>query len=258
MWLSRRSSSPIKPIPASMGSLGHLVLVGTHHKTGTVWLLNLFSAIAEEFGWKLHYGSQADLPLGTDIFFNDQSHFDLGNPEGPYRGIHLIRDPRDILISAAMYHRHSKESWLHQRRRKFWGLTYQEALNRLPDLDAQILFEMKHSTRATIRHLLAWDYQNPNFIEVKYEDLIQDRELILFRRIFQFLGFPESSLDRLCQISYAQSLFSGQVVNTGHIRSGRPSQWVDVFNYTLRRRFIDNFGDALIRLGYEPDNNWVP
>ena len=53
-----------------------------------------------------------------------------------------------------------------------------------------------------------------------YEDLIRDTDLVLFRRIFEFLGHPEGRLDRLCQIAWEKSLFSEQVNQPRHVSSG--------------------------------------
>jgi hypothetical protein len=233
-----------------------MVLVGTHHKTGTVWMKQVFEAVARECGQPFFLGEQRDLPPGTVVFFQEHSRFEPGRLGSPYRGLHLIRDPRDVVISAAHYHLSAHEPWLDRRRLRFFGRTYRQMLARRTTPADRIRFEMWHVSQRVIRAMAAWDDADPHFLTVKYEDLIQDTGLVLFRRIFGFLGYPEHKLERLCGIAREKSLFSGQVQPSTHVRSGAPGQWRAVFDRELAREFHARFGAALIRLGYEPDDGW--
>jgi hypothetical protein len=102
-----------------------------------------------------------------------------------------------------------------------------------------------------------WDYDNSNFMEVKYEDLVRDGNLVLFDDIFRFLGFPDERLPEVCDIAYENSLFSRKLKPDGHIRSGLPDQWRRHFNPVHSTRFLDVYGDVLIQLGYEGDDRWA-
>jgi len=256
-FLARRKPVPVK--------LDHKILVGTHHKTGTVWLLAIFQKICRELGLRFSHRqdgqpvvlSQTESVRYHDVLFHEQNRFDLNNPQSHYKGIHLIRDPRDIIVSGCFYHQKSHEEWLHLKREPFEGMSYQEKINSYDALDDQILFEMEHSAKNNIERMLAWDYENPHFLEVKYEDLILDHDLVLFHRIFTFLGFPGTNIPDILRIAYDNSLFSGKVRNDTHIRSGKSQQWVRYFKPIHKRRFLELFGDALIRLGYESDDRWV-
>ena len=115
---------------------------------------------------------------------------------------------------------------------------------------------MLHIGGSTIRDMLAWDYGRPAFYEAKYEDLIEDVELRRFRDIFTFLGYPEDQMDELLQIAFDGSLFSGRT--SAHVRSGQPRQWQSYFTKPLHRQFLEHFGDALVRLGYEQNDQWCP
>lgn len=234
------------------------VLVGTHHKTGTKWMATIFRKISRTLGLRYFYGRQEKLPAGADIFVQDHSAFDFeGLKTPPYRGLHLIRDPRDRIISGCFYHQKSRESWLHEKRREFGGLSYQEKINSFSSIEDRIFFEMEHSGKRGIREMLAWDYNNPNFIEIKYEDLIADENLLLFHTIFSFLGFPGEKIPKILKISYDNSLFSGKLNTSVHLRSGQTRQWEKYFTAAHKRRFVDLFDDALIKLGYETDNAWA-
>jgi len=83
-----------------------------------------------------------------------------------------------------------------------------------------------------------------------------DVDLLLFHRIFTFLGIPGEVIPRALQTAYDNSLFSGKVFSQ-HIRSGKNQQWRDYFKPIHQERFHDLFGDALIKLGYEEDDNWT-
>jgi hypothetical protein len=233
-----------------------LILVGTHHKTGTKWMLQLFEGFCAALGDRLYVGPQDRLPPATRVFFQHHSRFDLAVLGGPYRGLHVIRDPRDVLISGARYHARASEPWLHRRHRRFWGLTYQEAIRWRRTLADAVLFEMDHAGAHTIREMLAWDRTRPEFFEAKYEDLVADRDLSLFRRLLPFLGYDAEQLPILEGIVRERSLFGGRVSDPMHVSDGRPQQWREVFDERLRRRFRERFGDALERLGYEAGDGW--
>jgi len=232
------------------------ILVGTHHRTGTMWIGGIFRRIARDLALEFFSGSQEDLPPNFDIFFQNHSIFDLARLPVAYRGVHVIRDPRDVIVSGCFYHQKATEAWLHVKRSEFGGWTYQQKIASLPSVDDQLMFEMEHHGDA-IRDMVAWSYTNPNFLEVRYEDLRVDTGLTLFRQIFAFLGFPAEVIPRLLQIAYAGSLFSGNIRNSVHVRSGDAGQWRRYFKPAHRVRFLELFGDALIRLGYEQDDDWV-
>lgn len=239
------------------GSQTDRVLVGTHHKCGTVWMKGIFSAVCDQLSLVFYTGEQRHLPRCYDVFFQDHSRFRFSTLIGPHRGLHLIRDPRDVIISGVFYHeRCTSERWLTVPNPKFQGRSYQQTLAGLPSLEDKTGFEMLHCSGATIHDMLAWNYGRPQFYEAKYEDLIEDVELRRFRDIFTFLGYPEEQMDELLQIAFNGSLFSGRV--NGHIRSGLPRQWQSYFTKSMHRQFLEHFGDALVRLGYEQNDQWCP
>jgi len=233
-----------------------LVLVGTHHKTGTVWMQKLFSQFCNHLGERFYEGEQAALPADAGVFLQWHSRFQPADLGRAYRGLHLIRDPRDVLISGAHYHRSSKEAWLHVRKLKFRGLTYQEAIGRRRTLAEAIVFEMKHVGGHTIREMLAWNRADPCFREVTYESLASVDGLDQLMGLLRFLGYPDPALPQLRLIAQDASIFHAGATTSGHARDGRPRQWPEVFDHHLKDRFIAYFGDALIQLGYENSHDW--
>lgn len=173
------------------------------------------------------------------------------------RVFHLIRDPRDMVISGMHYHRTSEEPWLHKPRKLFGGKTYQQALNALPDDHARLLFEMERIAGSSLQVMLDWHYGRPECFECRYEDLSADTDLTLFTAACRHLGIPEDKLPAATECFRQHSLFSMGAKRPEHVRSGAPRQWQSVFDRTLAEAFDSRHGDALIALGYESDHSWV-
>jgi hypothetical protein len=246
--------------------LKHYVVVATHHKTGSVWMRTVFRSIGRSLGLpfvslnKSRSKKSGHSPAPA-ILFNDHSNFSncpwaLGDPRS--RILHIIRDPRDVIISAMRYHLSAKESWLHEPRKAFRGMSYQQTLNSLPDDRSRYAFEMERSAMRVIRDMQNWDYTRPNCFECKYEELIADTSMDLVTSILIHLGFELKDLKTCRQIFWDNSLFGGlRGSRSPHIRSGELRQWESVFDESLAISFTARFPDALIRLGYEPDNSWA-
>ncbi len=237
--------------------LPYNILVGTHHKTGTLWMQGIFRNICRQFHLTYFQGEQENLPDHFDVFMQNHSKFDFNSLPRNYRGIHIIRDPRDRIVSGAFYHQKSKEEWLHRPFERFDGMTYQEKINSFEHFDNKLMFEMENSGRWGNEEMFSWDYENPNFLNIKYEELIEDEDLFLFHKIFNFLGFPGKAIPAVLQCAYDNSLFSGNVKKSLHVRSGASKQWQTYFKPRHKKRFVELFDDALIRLGYEEDNSWA-
>lgn len=234
------------------------VVVGTHHKTGTVWFHDIFAEIARRFELRFRVDDAHEgVPTGPwDIFQETHSQFDTSNL-GDFRGLHVIRDPRDVIVSAAFYHQKSQESWLHERQDCYGGKTYQEMINSCASLDDKIVFEMENASRHIIEAMQAFDYADPRFMTLKFEEMSVDYRLERFERAFEFLGFSPDSIGWCLTVAYRNSLFSGAAsagqTKAGHVRSGKSKQWPEFFKRKHRRRFERLFGDVLGTLGYEED-----
>ncbi|MBS0224392.1 MAG: sulfotransferase domain-containing protein [Proteobacteria bacterium] len=242
------------------------VIVATHHKTGTVWMDGVFKAVAARLGvtylnFKAQYGQLSgavDKPfilLNGDIDFRD--HAGLLDRRD-VRILHLIRDPRDVVISAMHYHKKSNESWLHEPVPGYDNVTYQRRLKELPTRHQQYVYEMEHSSAATIHDMLAWRYGRPNAFEARYEELRRDTELRQWRRITAFLGFDEREQE-ICDDAFWRNSLFGSLPRLGnkHVRSGDAGQWTREFTVPLAYAFIGRFPGALQSLGYERDHGWI-
>jgi hypothetical protein len=242
------------------------VVVATHHKTGTVWMDGVFKTIADDVGaqyvdFRSEYGRLEQKLQEPFVLFNYDSDFrDYAHilDREDVRVLHLIRDPRDVLISAMHYHKKSTESWLHTPVPGYNNVTYQRRLKALPSRLEQYVFEMEHSTAGTLRGMLGWQYGRANCFEARYESLRQDADLSYWTRIADFLGFDETERQSCRRRFWQNSLFGGLTrLGNKHVRSGDVAQWKREFNRELAYAFVDRFPTVLQKLNYEPDNNWL-
>jgi hypothetical protein len=68
-----------------------------------------------------------------------------------------------------------KAHWPYFSESEFGDLTYQQYLKSM-DQEEGILTEIRRSAGYSLKHMAEWDYANPDFIEIKYENLMTDWE----------------------------------------------------------------------------------
>lgn len=256
-----RRGAPESPFDPTVGSA--VVVHATHHKAGGVWFAKILHGLADRYGLEFQLCEQPGSVKATSdiVFYWHSRDFDRARLEGrTFRGSHVIRDPRDLVVSAYHYHVWSHEAWLHVPRERFGGQTYHELLNSLSPHDG-LLREIRHSTR-DIRDMARWDREQPEFIEVRYEDLIAD-EATWFDRIFRHYGFHDAAvadaLDLVVRNSFSRVVGRpvGQEERGHHLRSGRPGEWREHFGPAHRELFNELVGEELIALGYEAGADWA-
>lgn len=213
-----------------------------------------------------------------------------------YRGFHVIRDPRDIVVSGYFSHRYSHPVSEHESP---WLWEYRRQINALPDLESGLLTEIEFCSTYFAR-LRDWNYENPNILEVRYETLIAD-SLKTFGQIFGFLGvsipafdpfrltqaganlalyalrkstrrssgrppalksdtLPEQALRYLLQRHSFQRKSGGRNRGTEnvqhHYRKGVAGDWRNYFTPRLKDAFKEHYPGLLTKLGYATDENW--
>ena len=217
----------------------------------------------------------------------DNEAITLLEQRGDYRGFHVIRDPRDVLVSAYFSHRYShpigsEGGWIAEFRRQ---------LSAAPNIETGLLLELDFLARI-FASMDAWNYANPRVYETRFETLIAD-PVTEFRRIFNFLGIatprlglttlPGLLLDRernlragrsmpqrttlplpLLQLMVERNDFMhraggrqpGQEDERHHYRKGVAGDWRHHFTPRVADAFRDRYGQVLIRLGYERSRDW--
>ena len=273
---ARRRLTPAEPGPPRP------IYAFTHHKTGSVLLSKVLGDVAHAFRWR----SETHLRWTDERPAADVAQF-MTSQVGPhvlagdFRGVHVVRDPRDLVVSGAAYHRRCAEAWCvntdfdatapigfprvpysQERRPEEWkrryladlaGRSYQEHLRDL-DNDDGLLYEMRRYALWTTEQMLAWDYTDPRIIEVKMEDLAADFDGA-WARIFSHLGLTESQQAAGLRIAAAHDL--GRMDRStraamSHVSSADPVSWRDEFGPAHRAEYAARFGAAHTHLGY-PD-----
>lgn len=234
-------------------------LVGTYHKTGTVWMQRVFVDVAEKLGLRFteNHPARDEDDVIAGIYLDGHSRFSGGLLGSDHTGFRMIRDPRDVAISGAHYHMKSDEAWLHEPLPALGGQTYQQALLAEPDAAARYIFEARQVANATTLDMVRDCERLSGFITVRYEDWIADETMANFAATMAQMGLTTSECALAKQAFYDWSLFGGGDKADAHARSGKVAQWQTVFTRSIAEAFLEMHGDALITLGYEENHDWV-
>lgn len=175
-----------------------------------------------------------------------------------YRGFHVIRDPRDICVSAYFSHlySHPTNNWpqLVEIRAKLKGLSKDDGL--------MLELELRKSQ---FTQMYNWDYSLSNVMEFKMEKMTAEPD-DTFLEIFRFLGLLDArsiSITRLLRIVHDNSFSkkaggrrSGEEDVKSHYRKGVAGDWVNHFTKRHIEYFKEHYNDLLVKLGYESGRDW--
>ncbi|NND72391.1 MAG: sulfotransferase [Rhodothermales bacterium] len=279
-----------------------------HHKCATSWLTTLMREycfrMRQRFGI-VHlprnfepFGSISGYVDKHNLDFLAYTNADMEYVEGLdfYRGFHVIRDPRDITVSAYYSHlsTHGLYPEIAAHRKELQSLSKNEGLFAEIDFSA-----------TEFRELEIWDYNQPNVMELKMEVLTKDPENHI-SEILNFLGYLDNQNSSGSSIKTFQMKLNrlnmkgrrympgrlpmfplptrryseiprevvgeviddfsfkklsggrkpGQENRKSHYRKGKAGDWANHFTEDHKSYFKDKFGDLLIMLGYEKDLNW--
>lgn len=233
---------------------GRLRFVGTHHKAMTTY----FSAVLRlfAFGARLRFQEinlEAPDPR-TEILLSNHSKFDLG-AIGAYRGVHVLRDPRDMIVSGYHYHKWTHEAWVHRPDAN--GRSYQQKL-READQTTGLFMEIDHFIFFYRETLETWDLQDPDILELKYEDLMGDDRESLYAAIFDHFGMTGPARERGIELmrmfeAKRRTARTGEAETAtfSHIRSGASRQWERVLEPAHLDYIQKELGNVLQRFGYD-------
>lgn len=162
-----------------------------HHKCASGWIDNILREFCLHMGLKFKivhqpysfekYGTLGKLVDAEQIQF--LAYINTTTKYTPdlkvYRGFHVVRDPRDIVVSAYFSHLKSLNAptWdeLNVLRDKLSGLNKEDGLS----------FELEYLGQQ-FKEMAEWNYQQEHILEVRMEDL-SAAPFDVFRRILQFL-----------------------------------------------------------------------
>jgi sulfotransferase family protein len=229
----------------------------SHHKAGTVWFIMVLVTLTRPYGMRLQRvpPSGRVLPKSDVLFYGNAEVFDPEQLDGrPFRGSHIVRDPRDMVVSGYEYHLTTKkEAWLLEPNPAFGGRSYQDHLRQLPEHDG-LMTEIAWMAESAGRAMGEWDYDRPEFLELHYEDALAD-ERGTFEGLLRWYGLNDAAVERGLAAVDQLSLRNGGA-GKAHARSGQPGEWRSRLSADHIASFKELTGDLVVRLGYERDTNW--
>jgi len=222
-----------------------LIVHVRHRKCGTHWFLSIFEDLSRTFDLQLQTSTKNGIDEKTRIVIGDRSAL-----QGNYIATHMIRDPRDIAVSAYFYHLHRNVSWTEERKAKIAGKPKEEGL--MAEID-----DCMHTFRTIAGH----DYTDPKVMELKYEDVILNQDEY-FDRIFRWYGFDGDELKTCMDIARRNSFKAktgrelGEESKGDHLRKGFPGEWREHFTDNVKVYFKEKTENLIVDLGYEVNVNW--
>ncbi len=197
--------------------------------------------------------AQSDYSLDDNAWPEVVNLIDL--QEDNWRGIHFVRDPRDLLVSAYWSHRTVHPLNFSRLR------AHREALQQV-GLETGLLMEMDfYLTKAAIEHILYWP-EHPNVLTFDAIDTVRDlssrredrrpfRQALMWIDIplLASMGFP--SWRAVSGRSENDEAPGGRDEdNTHHYRHGVQGDWQRYFTLAVRTEFNRRYGEALAAKGY--------
>lgn len=271
-----------------------------HHKCATRWVNGILRPVCRELGFRHkvvwhpdmfdHNLSEWVAKYQVDFLSYTNADYHCVQQLQGVRGFHVVRDPRDICISAYFSHLYSHETknWpeLVEHRRKL------KSLSRDAGLMQDMQFIANH-----MEEMDSWDYDDPNYLQVRMETLTAD-PYRQFLKIFDFTGILDrrsftarlsliySLSRRLCRLSKGrfsidgfagklpaerllgiiwQNDFAnksggrrpGQEDSASHYRKGVPGDWRNYFQEQHIYYFKEHYNSLLLKLGYEETPEWA-
>jgi hypothetical protein len=241
----------------------HRVFFGHHKFASRLFRLGVFKLIANNHGWDVvsykvrsppfHFSDLPDLDLHNIDFerlrspepavinlLNSSaavvSAIDAASPD--FRGLRVLRDPRQVLVSAYFHHRdgHPTEGgpgWV-------WDKLAADRpiLQKLPVEDG-LLYELDNITASVLDdQVLAWR-PDSRILEARVEDINIDREafLVQLKRHLELRSVPDVDWGSTFSDSGAQD-------------------WSAHFTPKVTEIFKSRYGQALINMKYAEDFRW--
>jgi len=272
-----------------------------HHKCATMTLNTIVTSVCRRLGLRFRAEfdeNQFDGKIRDFIRHNKVEFLAYGNADIAYarglpahRGFHIIRDPRDIVVSAYFSHIYSHSTTKWEKLRE-----HRERLRKLP-VEEGIAEEIRFRKRS-FEHMHSWDYCQENVLEIRFEEFIQ-RNYETLIRVFSFLGLLDEDHYRFSsrlQSAYRQiaaqankklrwslpGRFTRQITtpeiltitwrnsfeaktrgrSTGdediqsHYRKGKSGDWREYFNEDHKKQFKQLYPGLVPQLHYHADDSW--
>jgi hypothetical protein len=162
---SRRLRTEVRePMPGAWNST---ILLGTHHKSGTVLLAKVFRIAAKVFEVPRHknnYTACARLfetharGICIDEHVNANSMREWLRPQQPF--IHAVRHPLEMCVSAYIYHKQGAEPWLLKPLQDFGGVSLMQHYKTVDPTEG-VRFECRRMVTELVESAILYNRTQP-------------------------------------------------------------------------------------------------
>lgn len=238
-----------------------LVFFG-RHKCATRYVSNVLDACAKALGvsfvnismpeprsidWTLrHLPPEVRILRATP--YPSQIRALLDKNQVRFKGFHLVRDPRDMVVSGYFSHRNSHpERWIFQK-------MHFAALRQLP-FEQGLRREIDYTGWLELEDMNAWETDDPRIEEVKFETLVNEPKPVFEKLLNESeLAVDSNILARILDENKFEKLSGGRKKGEedteNHYRKGVPGDWVNHFSQENLAYFMDRYGRLLEKYGY--------
>ena len=236
-----------------------------HHKCGSTWVYHVLRDIAATLDLP-HLHAHGAYDFDRDLLAARNRHgFDLityVNANYAYlkniavRGVHVVRDPRDVLVSAYFSHRHSHptDGWPELAEFR----PYLQSVS----LESGLLLELDFCS-GVMTNMMSWPRQADGILSYRFEDLIEDNRAG-FRRILGHLDLVDkismedldAIIDRWSFKKVSGGREPGETDSQHHYRKGVAGDWRHHFTPAVCWAFRRRYNELLLKLGYEENEEW--
>ena len=224
-----------------------------HHKSMTTYFSAVAQVLAFAFSKKFRkINTMPAEPLKADYVLCMHGHVDF-KALREHRGVHVVRDPRDMIVSGYHYHKWCHEPWVHLLDDN--GESFQQKLRSRPKSEG-LRMQIEHFAYMNRQRLLDWPIDNPNFLEVPYESLMGDDKRAVYDRVYTHLqldGRAKSfavDVMTLFEVDSRRGRSTNETAERSHLRSGKSGQWRSELE-PEHLEYIDKLlGDVLRKYGY--------
>jgi hypothetical protein len=158
------------------------------------------------------------------------------------KGIHTIRNPYEIIVSAYHHHQVCKADGVDKLR--VGDISYREHVQQCTDKEG-LLFEMNNMSKITIDRLYNWNYDDERFLTLKMEDFYEDFEGTVDKMFSHLKMHYDYNLIKCFDIKENIPWYA---TNT----TGKKWRFPDFFDDELLTEFRKTFPeDVFEKLGYE-------